>query len=294
METIKCENCGCIMGATSEKCPVCGALVNDNEEIINEELPLHNYREEIPNPQHHIENASFAEMDKEVADNYDVETQSIVSTDKEDDISPIKKYAIAAALLIVIVCCGCWWYQHSQQQAIAVSQSGDNLLQQKQEQRQIIINEDSYAEEATDTLGKTVNETENVIVNTESTNDNNLKNNAIETVKPKIQGPEWIQGTWLYSFPDEKKPETGDCTYCKVIIDGNYLTIVEKTHGNNEAYEYHGKWKYKDEGEGFFIYYNYYGGKGIDIDFDKELLILPRYKYINGNRVYEYLHKVSD
>jgi hypothetical protein len=146
-------------------------------------------------------------MDKEVADNYDVETQSIVYADKEDDISPIKKYAIAAALLIVIVCCGCWWYQHSQQQAIAVSQSGDNLLQQKQEQRQIIIHEDSYAEEATDTLGKNVNETENVIVNNESTNDNNLKNNAIETVKTKKQGPEWIQGTWLYSFPDEKNPK---------------------------------------------------------------------------------------
>ena len=151
------------MGATSEKCPVCGAFVNDNEEIINEELPLQNNREEITKPQHHIENASFAEMDKEVADNYDVETQSIVYADKEDDISPIKKYAIAAALLIVIVCCGCWWYQHSQQQAIAVSQSGDKLLQQKQEQRQIIVHEDSYAEEATDTLGKTVNETENVI-----------------------------------------------------------------------------------------------------------------------------------
>lgn len=213
-----------------------------------------------------------------MTDNLDVETQPMVSTDKEDNYSHIKKYAIAAASLIAIVCCGCWWYQHSQQQAIVVPINTDESLQQ--EQGQVIMHENSYTEETTDTIG---------IVN-----EDNPKNKAIESVKAKVQGPKWIQGTWLYSFPDEEKPETGDCTYCKVIIDGNYLSIVEKTLGNNEAYEYQGKWKYKDEGEGFFIYYYYYGGKGIEIDFDKELLILPSRKYINGNRVYEYLHKVSD
>ena len=44
METIKCQECGCIMGAASEICPVCGAPVakqKDNVErqaLVQEEV----------------------------------------------------------------------------------------------------------------------------------------------------------------------------------------------------------------------------------------------------------------
>ena len=49
METIKCQECGCVMGAASEVCPVCGTLVNDNKETFVEERPLQSVREELPN-----------------------------------------------------------------------------------------------------------------------------------------------------------------------------------------------------------------------------------------------------
>ena len=262
MALIKCKHCGNLISDKATRCPKCGCARNKD-------------------------------VDRQQVDGEIVVTGKPVYY--EDGGSPqAKKHLLIALLVAAIVGGGYGWYRLSlANNTVSVTPSSDEVLQQEQEQ--VIIQEHSNTEEVSDTMGNIVNDTkDNAIVNVESLKGDNPENNAIESVKAKGQEPVWIQGTWLYTFPDGEEPETGDCTYCKVVIDGNYLTIVEKTCGNNEAYEYKGKWKYKDEGEGFFIYYYYYGGKGIEIDFDKELLILPRRKFINGNRVYEYLHKVSD
>lgn len=269
MALIKCKECGHEISDKAIRCPKCGCPtdVGASHDVITK-------------------NNQDLEVNEKYKSRKDKPKQKF-SADKEKENSQIKKYAIVVALLIAIVGCGCWWYQHTQQQEIVVSPSTDET--KKQVQGQNIIQENSFSEITTDTFK------ENIVGDSACQNEDVNNKIAVESVKAaKTQGPKWIQGTWLYSFPDGENPETGDCTYCKVNIDGDYLTIVEETCGNSEAYEYHGKWKYKNEGDGYFIYYFFYGGKGIELDFDKELLILPQSKYVNGERVYTYMHKVSD
>lgn len=112
------------------------------------------------------------------------------------------------------------------------------------------------------------------------------------------QGPSWLQGIWLYHYDEDKRPSDGDCIYAEVTIKGNRLKVIMRDSGSDFTYKYEGTWQYKDEGEGYFIYYFKDGGKGIEIDFDKEVLIVPDYKYVKDGdewrRIYKYMKKVSD
>ena len=112
------------------------------------------------------------------------------------------------------------------------------------------------------------------------------------------QGPSWLQGIWLYHYDEDKRPSDGDCIYAEVTIKGNRLKVIMRDSGSDFTYKYEGTWQYKDEGEGYFIYYFKDGGKGIDIDFDKKVLIVPDRKYVKDGdewrRIYKYMKKISN
>ena len=108
------------------------------------------------------------------------------------------------------------------------------------------------------------------------------------------QGPSWLQGTWIYYYDEDERPFDSDCIYAEITIKGDMLKVVTRDAGSDFTYKYEGKWQYKDEGEGYFIYYFKDGGKGIEIDFDKKVLIVPQRKYIGDQRIYKYMKKISD
>ena len=112
------------------------------------------------------------------------------------------------------------------------------------------------------------------------------------------QGPSWLQGTWIYHFDEDRNPSHTDCIYAEKIIKGNKLKVATRDYGSDFTYKYEGTWQYKDEGEGYFIYYFKDGGKGIDIDFDKKVLIVPDRKYVKDGdewrRIYKYMKKISN
>ena len=112
------------------------------------------------------------------------------------------------------------------------------------------------------------------------------------------QGPSWLQGTWIYHFDEDKRPSMGDCIYAEITVKGNNLKVITRNEGSDFTYKYEGTWQYKDEGEGYFIYYFKDGGKGIEIDFDKKVLIVPDRKYVKDGdewrRIYKYMKKISD
>ena len=125
-----------------------------------------------------------------------------------------------------------------------------------------------------------------------------LSHNRDDSQNTLQQGPSWLQGIWLYHYDEDKRPSDGDCIYAEVTIKGNRLKVIMRDSGSDFTYKYEGTWQYKDEGEGYFIYYFKDGGKGIEIDFDKEVLIVPDYKYVKDGdewrRIYKYMKKVSD
>lgn len=125
-----------------------------------------------------------------------------------------------------------------------------------------------------------------------------LSYNRSENLNTSQQGPSWLQGTWIYHFDEDRNPSHTDCIYAEITIKGNKLKVATRDYGSDFTYKYEGTWQYKDEGEGYFIYYFKDGGKGIDIDFDKKVLIVPDRKYIKeGNeyrRIYKYMKKISE
>ena len=125
-----------------------------------------------------------------------------------------------------------------------------------------------------------------------------LSDNKNETQETSQQGPSWLQGTWIYHFDEDKRPSMGDCIYAEITVKGNNLKVITRNEGSDFTYKYEGTWQYKDEGEGYFIYYFKDGGQGIEIDFDKKVLIVPDRKYIKeGNeyrRIYKYMKKISE
>lgn len=125
-----------------------------------------------------------------------------------------------------------------------------------------------------------------------------LSHNRSDSQNTLQQGPSWLQGTWIYHYDEDKRPSDGDCIYAEVTIKGNKLKVITRDSGSDFTYKYEGTWQYKDEGEGYFIYYFKDGGKGIEIDFDKKVLIVPDYKYVKDGdewrRIYKYMKKVSD
>lgn len=96
-------------------------------------------------------------------------------------------------------------------------------------------------------------------------------------------------------FDEERNPSHTDCIYAEITIKGNTLKVATRNYGSDFTYKYEGTWQYKDEGEGYFIYYFKDGGKGIEIDFDKKVLIVPDRKYVKDGdewrRIYKYMKK---
>ena len=125
-----------------------------------------------------------------------------------------------------------------------------------------------------------------------------LSDNKNETQETSQQGPSWLQGTWIYHFDEDKRPSMGDCIYAEITVKGNNLKVITRDEGSDFTYKYEGAWQYKDEGEGYFIYYFKDGGQGIEIDFDKKVLIVPDRKYVKDGdewrRIYKYMKKISD
>ena len=125
-----------------------------------------------------------------------------------------------------------------------------------------------------------------------------LSDNKNETQETSQQGPSWLQGTWIYHFDEDKRPSMGDCIYAEITVKGNNLKVITRDEGSDFTYKYEGTWQYKDEGEGYFIYYFKDGGQGIEIDFDKKVLIVPDRKYVKDGdewrRIYKYMKKISD
>lgn len=125
-----------------------------------------------------------------------------------------------------------------------------------------------------------------------------LSHNKNVSQNTSQQGPSWLQGTWIYHFDEDKRPSMGDCIYAEITVKGNNLKVITRNEGSDFTYKYEGTWQYKDEGEGYFIYYFKDGGQGIEIDFDKKVLIVPDSKYIKeGNeyrRIYKYMKKISE
>ena len=125
-----------------------------------------------------------------------------------------------------------------------------------------------------------------------------LSHNRDNSQNTLLQGPSWLQGTWIYHFDEDRNPSHTDCIYAEIIIKGNNLKVATRDYGSDFTYKYEGTWQYKDEGEGYFIYYFKDGGKGIDIDFDKKVLIVPDRKYVKDGdewrRIYKYMKKISN
>ena len=125
-----------------------------------------------------------------------------------------------------------------------------------------------------------------------------LSDNKNETQETLQHGPSWLQGTWIYHFDEDKRPSMGDCIYAEITVKGNNLKVITRDEGSDFTYKYEGTWQYKNEGEGYFIYYFKDGGQGIEIDFDKKVLIVPDQKYVNDghgiHRIYKYMRKISD
>lgn len=104
METIKCKECGCIMGTASEVCPVCGAPVENQEEVkIERQTQVQEEVTATEQPQQSELQTIFASLEEDVRNNlkYPQENNSNgqgIMTEKE-----LRRFGLAASMLSEIV-----------------------------------------------------------------------------------------------------------------------------------------------------------------------------------------------